>query len=305
MKDLPSTAALQTFEAAARHLNFTRAAAELNLTQSAVSHQIRELETRLGARLFDRVGRGLALSEAGHLYLPFARAALDQLLAGSEALRPAQRGIVLTVSVSPNFANKWLVPRLGAFTQDHPDIDLRISAAMQHVDFVGGGIDMAIRHGDGSWPELDVTRLCAEEIFPVASPALLAGGPPLRTLEDLAGHVLLHDQSREGWSDWLRRLGADPQSLDTGRGPIFSQASLAIDAALAAQGVALARSALVGLDLAAGRLVRPLEESVRAAFAYWIVCPKAVAKRAKIVRFRDWLLAEAASPPEPEISSPN
>jgi len=297
MKDLPSTGALRTFEAAARHLNFTRAAAELNLTQSAVSHQIRELETRLGSRLFDRVGRGLALSEAGRLYLPFARAALDQLQAGSEALRPAQRGVVLTVSVSPNFANKWLVPRLGAFTQAHPDIDLRISAVVQHVDFVGGGIDLAIRHGDGNWPELDVTRLCVEQIFPVASPALLASGPPLKRVEDLAGHVLLHDQSRDAWTEWLNRLGADPESLDTARGPIFSQASLAIDAAVAAQGVALARSALVALDLAAGRLVRPLRESLPAAFAYWIVCPKAVAKRAKIVRFRNWLLAEAAAAP--------
>ena len=297
MKDLPSTGALRTFEAAARHLNFTRAAAELNLTQSAVSHQIRELETRLGSRLFDRVGRGLALSEAGRLYLPFARAALDQLQAGSEALRPAQRGVVLTVSVSPNFANKWLVPRLGAFTQAHPDIDLRISAVVQHVDFVGGGIDLAIRHGDGNWPELDVTRLCVEQIFPVASPALLASGPPLKRVEDLAGHVLLHDQSRDAWTEWLNRLGADPESLDTARGPIFSQASLAIDAAVAAQGVALARSALVALDLAAGRLVRPLLESLPAAFAYWIVCPKAVAKRAKIVRFRNWLLAEAAAAP--------
>lgn len=295
MSHLPSTTALQIFEAAARHLNFTRAAAELNLTQSAVSHQIRELETRLGARLFDRIGRGLALSEAGRRYLPFARAALDQLRAGTEALRPTQRGIVLTVSVSPNFANKWLVPRLGVFTQAHPDIDLRISAVVQHVDFVGGGIDVAIRHGDGHWPELDVARLCVEEIFPVASPVLLASGPPLKRLEDLARHVLIHDQSRDGWSEWLSQLGVDPAGIDTARGPIFSQTSLAIDAAVAAQGVALARSALVTLDLAAGRLVRPLSQSVPAAFAYWIVCPKAVAKRAKIVRFRDWLLAEAAA----------
>lgn len=295
MSHLPSTTALQIFEAAARHLNFTRAAAELNLTQSAVSHQIRELETRLGARLFDRIGRGLALSEAGRRYLPFARAALDQLHAGTEELRPTQRGIVLTVSVSPNFANKWLVPRLGVFTQAHPDIDLRISAVVQHVDFVGGGIDVAIRHGDGHWPELDVARLCVEEIFPVASPVLLASGPPLKRLEDLARHVLIHDQSRDGWSEWLSGLGVDPAGIDTARGPIFSQTSLAIDAAVAAQGVALARSALVTLDLAAGRLVRPLSQSVPAAFAYWIVCPKAVAKRAKIVRFRDWLLAEAAA----------
>ncbi len=289
---LPSTGALRAFEAAARLASFTRAAAELGQTQGAVSHRIRELEARLGARLFEREARGIVLSTAGRTYLPFARAALDRLWAGAEALRPQDTGNILTVSCSPNFAAKWLVPRLGAFTSAHPDLDLRISAAMQHVTFSGDGIDVAIRHGDGEWPHLHVTRLCAEEMFPVASPGLLAGDR-LSSVADLARFVLIHDRSREGWPHWLRAVGADPASFDLDHGPVFNQTSLAIDAAIAGQGVALARSALAALDLADGRLVRPLADAIPADFAYWIVCPPATAERPKIARFRDWLLQQS------------
>ncbi len=295
---LPSTTALRAFEVAARRLNFTQTASELNLTQGAVSHQIRELETRLGVALFERRGRGLELSTAGQRYLPFAQDALDRMRAGSRALQPDQPGHALTVSLSPPFAAKWLVPRLGAFSSSHPDIDLRISANMHHVTFVDDGIDMAIRHGNGDWPDLDVTRLWTEEIFPVCSPALLANGPPLCEIADLAKHVLIHDRSRTGWASWLENIGADTSSIDLDRGPEFNETSLAIDAAVAAQGVALSRSALAAGDLAAGRLVQPLRETQPAPFAYWIVYPKADAEQPNIVRFQDWLLAEAATDAE-------
>jgi LysR family glycine cleavage system transcriptional activator len=295
MAQLPSTTALRAFEVAARRLNFTQTADELNLTQGAVSHQIRELESRLGVALFERKGRGLELSADGQRYLPFAQDALDRLRAGSRALQPDQPGHALTVSLSPPFAAKWLVPRLGAFSAAHPDIDLRISANMQHVTFAGDGIDMAIRHGNGDWPDLHVTRLWTEEIFPVCSPALLANGPPLREIADLANHVLIHDRSRAGWAAWLEYVGADTGAIDIDRGPGFNQTHLAVDAAVATQGVALSRSALAAGDLAAGRLVQPLRETQPAPFAYWIVCPKADAEAPNIARFRDWLLEEAAS----------
>ena len=298
MTHLPSIMALRAFEVAARQLNFTHTAAELNLTQGAVSHQIRELETRLGVALFERQGRGLELSAAGQRYLPFVQDALDRLRAGGRALRPGGSDTTLTVSLSPPFAAKWLVPRLGAFLATHRDLDLRISASMQHVTFVDDGIDMAIRHGNGDWPDLHVTQLWTEEIFPVCSPALLANGPPLRNIADLAKHVLIHDRSRTGWASWLDNVGADTRSIDFDRGPEFNETSLAIDAAVAAQGVALSRSALVAGDLTAGRLVQPLQETQPAPFAYWIVCPKADAEQADIVRFRDWLLAEAATDAE-------
>lgn len=302
MTHLPSTMALRAFEVAARRLNFTHTARELNLTQGAVSHQIRELETRLGISLFERRGRGLRLSAAGERYLPFVQNALDRLRAGTRALEANEPGRSLTVSLSPPFAAKWLVPRLGAFLATHPDLDLRISATMQHVSFggVGGGdsIDMAIRHGDGDWPALHVTRLWTEDIFPVCSPSLLANGPPLDDIADLANHVLIHDRSRSGWTSWLDKIGADPSGIDLDRGPGFNDTSLAIDAAVAAQGVALSRSALVAGDLATGRLVQPLRETLPAPFAYWIVCPEAEAEQPNIVRFRNWLLEEAASDAE-------
>ncbi len=289
---LPPIGALRAIEAAAKSLSFTAAAAALNLTQGAVSHQIRELEARLGVALFARQARGIALTEAGRRYLPYAREALRQLRIGGEALSERSRDDVLTVSVSPNFASKWLVPKLGAFLASHPDIELRLSAAIRHVDFSDDDIDVAIRHGDGHWPQLHVTRLCRESMFPVSSP-FLDGVEVLRQIPDLAAHVLIHDQSREGWAHWLAEAGVDPTAFDLERGPAYSQSHLAIDAAIAGQGIALARSALAQADLIAGRIVRPLAIETPVAFAYWIVCPKGTAERRPIRRFLNWLLSEA------------
>ena len=290
---IPPTAALRAFETAARLLSFTEAAHQLNLTQGAISHQIRDLEARLGTRLFDRVGRGIALSEAGKRYLPFVRDALDRLRMGADALHPGHSGNVLTVSVSPNFATKWLVPRLGAFMEAHPDLDLRISASLHHVDFQAEGIDMAIRHGDGYWPDFFVARLCLERIFPVLQPRPARRRfAPWDTLDGLRRQTLIHDRDRDGWANWLHEVGFDPEEIDLMRGPVLNQTSLAIDAAVAGQGVALARSALAALDLASGRLVRPLAQSIPARYAYWVVCPKRLATAPKIVRFRDWLMKE-------------
>jgi LysR family glycine cleavage system transcriptional activator len=286
----PSLSATRAFEAAARTLNFTHAADELGQTQGAISHQIRELEARLGIRLFERGRRGLQLTEAGLRYLPFVREALDRLRAGEELLRGAGRATVLTVSVSPNFASKWLIPRLGQFSQTHADLDLRISATIQHVDLAREDIDLAIRHGDGGWQDLDTTRLCVEEMFPVCSPAYLKTGHPRLGLADLANHALIHDRDASHWRDWLATFSVE---LSAGRGPVFDQTALAIDAAVSGQGIALARSALAALDLAAGRLVRPIPQTVPATFAYWIVCRPSVARLPKIKRFRAWLIAQA------------
>jgi LysR family glycine cleavage system transcriptional activator len=289
----PSVSAARAFAAAARTLNFTRAAEELGQTQGAISHQVRELEARLGARLFERGARGLRLTEAGRRYLPFVQDALDHLRAGEELLRGTGRAAVLTVSVSPNFATKWLVPRLGGFLKSHPDLDLRISASTQHVDFGRDDIDLALRHGDGDWPELHVVRLCAEEMFPVCSPAFLRTGKPLRSPRDLIGRILIHDQDRTPWNEWLKAFGVTEPVGE--HGPVFDQTALAIDAAVASQGIALARSALAALDLIAGRLLRPLPQALPAKFAYWIVCRKSVANAPKITRFRNWLLAQSDS----------
>lgn len=288
----PPMGAIRAFAAAARLSSFTRAAEELGVTQSAVSHGIRELEARIGRPLFVRDGRRLALTETGRLYLPFVGDALDRLKAGDRALADPERDPhVLTVSVSPSFAAKWLVPRLGAFFAAHPDLDLRISATPQHVNLADGEIDLAVRHGDGHWPSLHAVQLCREELFPVCNPVLAPAGMPLG-LAELSRMPLIHHRTPKLWIDWLRGRGFEPPSAAK-HGPVYNEMSLAIDAAVAGQGVALARSALAALDLEAGRLVRPVEQSAPAQFGYWIVCDPSAAERPKIARFRAWLLSEA------------
>jgi LysR family glycine cleavage system transcriptional activator len=290
MRRLPSLNALKAFEAAARHESFTKAAAELNVTQGAVSHQVKGLETALGLRLFTRERQRLIITEAGRSYLGVVRDAFDRLAVGTDRLLARQKAGVLTVSTSPNFAAKWLVHRLGRFVETHPDIDLRLSASMQHIDFAREEIDLAIRHGDGNWPWLHVTRLCTEELFPVCSPKYMRGRGALRAPADLERHTLVHVGDRSGWSEWLAAAGVAAGAIG---GPIVNQASIAIDAAVDGQGIALARTALASWDLASGRLVRPFALALKAPYAYWIVCPKSTAELPKIATFRAWLLAEA------------
>lgn len=289
---LPSLNALKAFEVAARHESFTRAAGELNVTQGAVSHQVKALEEELGLRLFRRERQRLVITEAGKAYLETVRDAFDRIAAGTEKLLQRQNSGVLTVSTSPNFAAKWMVHRLSRFAEANPGIDLRIGATAQHVDFARDDVDVAIRHGDGSWPGLHVTRLCAEELFPVCSPALLKGRNALRNPADLARHTLLHIDEPQDWAKWLDAAGI--RNVEASRGPVFSQRSMAIDAAIDGQGVALARTALCAGDLLAGRLARPFDFALQVPYAYWILCPKASAELPKIAAFRAWLLAEAA-----------
>ncbi len=289
---LPPLNALKAFEAAARHESFTRAADELNVTQGAVSHQVKALEAELGLQLFNRAPQKLMITEAGRDYLVVVRDALDRIAVGTERLLQRQSTGSLTVSTSPNFAAKWLVHRLGRFAEMHPSIDLRVSATLHHIDFAQEDVDVAIRHGDGVWPGLHVTRLCTEELFPVCSPRFLGGPHALRSPDDLIHHTLLHLDHRQDWSKWLDVAGVT--GADLSRGPILNQASMIVDAAVDGQGVALARTALVARDLISGRLVRPFALALPVAYAYWIVCPMATAELPKIVTFRDWLLGEAA-----------
>jgi LysR family glycine cleavage system transcriptional activator len=289
---LPPLNALKAFEAAARHESFTRAAAELCVTQGAVSHQVKALEAELGLKLFNRHRQRLVITESGRSYLVTIRDALDRIADGTELLLRRQNSGVLTVSTSPNFAAKWLIHRLSRFAQAHPTIDLRVSAALHHVDFAREDVDLAIRHGNGSEAGLHVLRLCEEELFPVCSPKLLKGKRALRTPADLRHAVLLHVNDRQDWKKWVDAAGAE--GIDLARGPLLNQASMAIDAAVDAQGVALARTALAAWDLIGGRLVRPFSLALAVPYAYWIVCPKTAAKLPKIVAFSEWLLAEAA-----------
>ena len=290
---LPPLNALRAFEAAARHLSFTRAARELNVTQAAISHQVKALEERLGLCLFRRLNRALLLTDAGQAYLPDLRDAFDRIDAATRRLRAADDSGPLTVSVLPSFAAKWLVPRLGRFRAVAPDIDVRIAPSNHLTDLDGEGVDIAIRYGGGAWPGVRAEPLMAEDVFPVCGPELARGEPPLVTPADLARHTLLHDDDHARWRMWL--MAAEVADVDPGRGPVFTDSSLTIQAAVAGQGVALARSALANADLASGRLVRPFDITVPAKYAYYMVTPEGgAATRPKVVAFRDWLLAEVA-----------
>jgi LysR family glycine cleavage system transcriptional activator len=289
---LPSLNALKAFEATARQESFTKAAAELCVTQGAVSQQVKALEAELGVRLFRRERQRLAITDAGRAYLEVVRDAFDRLAMGTEHLLQQQKSGTLTITTSPNFAAKWLVHRLGRFSEGHPGIDLRVSASMQHVDLAREDIDLAIRHGTGQWPGMHVTRLCTEQLFPVCSPKLLSESGALSSACDIKHHTLLHTNSTVDWANWLGRIGVD--DVDFKHGVVFNQASMTIDAAVDGQGIAMARTALVSRDLIAGRLVRPFAQVLEAPYAFWIVCPKSTADLPKISTFRSWLLKEAA-----------
>lgn len=289
---LPSLNALKAFEASARQESFTKAADELCVTQGAVSQQVKALESELGVRLFRRERQRLVITDAGRTYLEVVRDAFDRLSMGTERLLQRQNSGVLTVTTSPNFASKWLVHRLGRFSESHPGIELRISASIHHVDFAREDIDLAVRHGNGQWPGLNVARLCAEKLFPVCSPQLLRGRGALRSPRDLKHHTLLHATDTGDWVKWLKLV--DAGDIDVKRGTIFNQTSMAIDAAVDGQGIALARTALAAWDLLSGRLVRPFAQALEAPYALWIVCPTATADLPKIATFRSWLLKEAA-----------
>ena len=287
---LPSLNAVKAFEAAARGRSFTRAAEELFVTPGAVSQQVKALESELGLKLFNRERQRLVITEAGREYLAVVRDALDQIALGTERLTQRQRSGVLTVSVSPDFAAKWLVGRLGRFGESHPEIDLRVAASDQHVDFAREDVDLAVRHGDGRWSELEVERLGAERLFPVCSPKLTRGRNRIMSASDLLKFPLLRLDDWTNWGRWFEAAGVTTQAMP---GPVLSRASMLIDAAIDGQGIALARTALAALDLIHGRLIRPVDVSLPMANTYWIVCPKATASTPKIATFRSWLLAEA------------
>ena len=291
---LPSLNGLRAFESAARHLSFTRAAAELNVTQTAISHQIRRLEEQLGVRLFVRRNRALSLTQEAQSYLPAVRAAFEDLRSATQRLRRPQNDGVLTVTTMASLAAKWLVHRVAAFQEAHPSIEVRISTSTQIIDLRRDSVDMAVRYGRGHWPGLRAVWLMAEDIFPVCSPALRSGAKPLRRPEDLAGHTLLHASvAREDWQLWLTAAGLPPEWA-TRRGLTFDLGLMAIQAAIDGLGVAMGRTPYVEGDLSAGRLVAPFNVVLPREAGYYVVTPEETADAPKNALFRDWLIASVA-----------
>jgi LysR family glycine cleavage system transcriptional activator len=291
-RHLPPLNALPSFEAAARHLSFSRAADELHVTHGAVSRAVRNLEDHLGVQLMIRASRSVRLTPIGASFAAEIRDVLEHLAAATSTATGQSSGIV-SVSTIDSFAARWLMPRLFRFRRLHIDIDVRVAMSERLADFVSDGIDIAIRCGGGEYPGLSAELLMKEDHFPVCSPKLLKGRYPLRTPADLARHTLLHDVFTVDWAIWLHTAGID--NVDPYRGPTFLSSDHAIQAAVRGEGVVLGRSALVADELAAGHLVRPFELSLPAGFAYYVVYPERALQRPSVKAFRDWLMAEARS----------
>jgi LysR family glycine cleavage system transcriptional activator len=298
---------LRAFEAAARHLSFKNAADELNVTTAAVSQQVKTLEHYLGVTLFHRLNRGLALTEAGLAGQPLLQQAFCMLSKGVASMRGAEEQDLLAVEAAPSFTAKWLLPRLACFYTEQPGIDLRIAGSLDQIDtrqietevrehFRNGHVDVAIRFGGGSYPGCRVDRLFRVAAVPLCSPSLLSGRHPLRSPRDLEFHTLLHDdtpwEGRPDWAAWLAAAGVS--ELPAVRGPHFNSVQLALQAAMAGQGVALGIEALAADDITDGHLIVPFDIRLPLDSAYHVVTLEEEADLPQVAAFRAWVLREAA-----------
>ena len=295
-RPLPPLNALRAFESAARHLSFTKAAAELNVTPGAISHQVKALEELLKVPLFRRLTRALRLTDAGHAALPTLSEGFDKLAHGVEQMRAHCESGVLTISVSPSFGAMWLVPRLEKFRSLHPDIEIRIDGTDRLIDLVRDNADVAVRYGPGGYNGVRVDCLFSQVNTPVCSPALLKGEHPLDQPDDLRHHTLLHvdwKDAEASWRMWL--LAAGLHDIEPTRGPHFTLETMAVQAALDGHGVALIGDVLVADEIAAGRLVRPFDLSLSTplTFSYYLLSAIDRPEQPKVEAFRDWLLREA------------
>jgi LysR family glycine cleavage system transcriptional activator len=287
---LPPLNALRAFEASARHLNFRLAAHELNVTQGAVAQHIRGLEASLGARLFERLPRGLALTDEGRAYMPNIRRAFELISEATQLLRPEPAR--LTISVTPTFAAKWLIPKLPDFVAHNPLVDLRILASESLSSFHADGVDIAVRQGQPPFgPGLIVDLLFAQQLIAVCSPALLATGAGEIAPEVIQHHMLLHD-AHNLWPEFMEKALGLKMPVEAKR-MRFNQTALAVDAAIAGQGIALASRFLVAADLAAGRLVQPVAAEMRGTHDFHVVMPRKQRHAEPAQAVRQWLLREA------------
>lgn len=299
-RKIPPLNPLRAFEVSARLMSFTKAAEELFVTPSAVSHQVKSLEANLGIALFIRDSKTLTLTPAGKAYLPGVQEAFRQLAVATYQLHREQSSPALKINLPPTFAVKWLIPRMRGFAQALPGLDLKISTSKHMVDFTRDDVDMEVRYGRGVYAGLQAELCLPVDVIAVCSPALQQGAHPVRELSDLRQHVLLHDDStyddvsNPNWAAWLAHMGM--HDIDTSRGPAFWPSHLVIDAAIDGQGVALVKKNWVQQDLAAGRLVRLFPDlSLPVEHAYYLVYPQERSTDARIQSFVQWMRQELAA----------
>ena len=287
---LPPLTSLRAFEAAGRHLSFTLAAAELKVTQAAISHQVKSLEEHLGKALFLRLPRHLELTAVGKTLLPVVRGAFDQIGQTVADLTDGKSGSAITVRLAPSFAAKWLSPRLEDFRRKHPRIELALRHSNEPADFARQAIDLAITYGKGDWPGVVADKLLSIDFFPVCAPGYLHGEHPLTDIANLRYHTLLHDADFQNWTDWLLLAGAP--DIDPTRGTVMDDTNVLTQAAVNGLGIALGSTPFVADHLEAGRLVRPFESTLRSDFAYYVVCPKQHLERSSVRAFKEWLIQQ-------------
>jgi len=286
---LPPLHALAAFEAVARHRSFSRAAEELSLTDSAVSHRIRQLERAVEARLFLRLNRDVVLTPAGSAFLQTVRETLERLQSASAQVRGNHRP-TLRVSPAPAIASNWLAHRIGDFLARHPDIDLEVQSSRQMIDLRRSEIDIGIRFGTGEWPSCHAVALFTEDTFPVCSPLYLEKHGPIGDPADLARVTLLRTPFMP-WKPWFEAAAVNRE--EPASGPLFKEVLLLQDACVNGAGVALAGSVIAAPDLRAGRLVRLFDISVPAQHSYWVVCLQENLKRREVAAFIEWVTDEA------------
>lgn len=289
-RNLPNLNSIRAFEAVARHLSITGAAKELNVTQAAVSHQIKGLEAQMGVMLFRRHNKGLLLTKEGQAMVQPMTNAFDMIADATNLILNSEIQI-LKVSMLSSFATGWLMPRLAGFYAEYPNIDIRVMVTGKDFDLLkAGDVDLDLRYGDGKWPHVECQKFMAEEIFPVCSPALLKGDIPLKILDDLSQHVLLHDHKDIGWKEWLDDAGI--KGINYSRGPGFSHAHLTLQAAILGHGIALGRMPLVSESLRRGDLVKPFDISLPTGMGYYMVNTNTATDKSKIRSFTNWLMEE-------------
>jgi LysR family glycine cleavage system transcriptional activator len=295
-RPLPPLNSLRAFEATARHLSFSRAAAELHVTPAALSHQIRGLEEVLGLKLFHRRARAIELTEAARLIYPGIRTGFESIREAVERLDRGKQDRLLVVSSTPGLTAKWLVPRLYKFLSLHPGIETRITAGVAYANFATDDIDVGVRLSSGVHPDLYVEKLSDEWLLPLCSPRLLEGERPLRAPQDLAGFPLIQVDLPgvvPTWADWFGMAGID--GIDSSRGLRLNVADHALDAASEGVGVVLGYKMVAARDIVSGRLIVPFGPEIPVpGRSYYFVCAKGDDKRAPIKAFRDWVFAEIA-----------
>ena len=290
---LPSIKSLLGFEAAARNLSFTAAARELNVSQTAISHQIKSLEQQLELSLFHRTGKTIRLTEAGEKLLPVASRSFDNLESVIKQIKKEASRTILNVSVTPSFAAQWLVPRLGRFWRDCPDIELNLHHSLELVNFGTDGVDIAVRGGQGEWPGLISEFLFSLDLSPICHPTLLTGEYPLNHPSDLKHHTLLHEDNYQDWTLWLKAAGVS--DVDPRAGNVMNDSNSLGIAVDNCQGIALGRLSLIQDDLRSGKIVLPFDINIKSSFSYYLVYPEDNLKNDKVRKFRDFMLTEVRS----------